>query len=155
MDTNGTTIHQTEDEAQLALLRDKRAALAEAREARQIPSVKEKLAIAQRALAVDEAIDRLEQEHGKLGKGIQVVRVDDETDGRAVILKRPIMTVYRRYQDSAGNETKDVEKLVRPCVVFPSIAEFDARTSASKRRMPCSRAASVSIVISPVARPWP
>jgi hypothetical protein len=44
----------------------------------------------------------------------------------AVIVKRPTMNVFRRYQDSGTTETKDWENLVKPCVLYPTRAEFDA-----------------------------
>lgn len=108
----------------LAELQEQRAALDERREARLKLTPDEQVAIAERALAADKALDELEQTHGKIGVVIQIVRLDDEKDGRAVILKRPNMTVFRRYQDGK-NESKDVDNLVRPCVIYPSKAEFD------------------------------
>jgi hypothetical protein len=107
-------------EAQLAEIRSKRAKLAEARELRALPSAAEQLATEQRALADDEALERLELEHGPVGKAIEIVR----TDVGAVIVRRPHMAVFRRFQDDS-KDTAALEKLVRPCVLHPSKAEFD------------------------------
>jgi hypothetical protein len=107
-------------EAQLAEIRSKRVKLAEARELRAVPSAAEQLAMEQRALADDEALERLELEHGPAGKAIDIVR----TDVGAVIVRRPHMAVFRRFQDDS-KDTAALEKLVRPCVLHPSKAEFD------------------------------
>lgn len=127
MDTNAV-VPTTEAEQRLidrlGELQEQRASLEEKREARLKLTPEEQVAIAERALAADKALDELEQKHGKIGVCIQIVRLDDERDGRAVILKRPNMTVFRRYQDG-DNESKDVDNLVRPCVLYPSKAEFD------------------------------
>ena len=106
--------------SQLAAIRAKRAALAEAREARSAPTDAELLATEQRALADDEALDKLEAEYGKVGRAIQIVR----SDVGAVIVKRPHMAVFRRFQDDP-KDTTALEKLVRPCVLHPSKPEFD------------------------------
>lgn len=128
MDTNVAAVPPTEAEQRvldrLAELHERRVALEAKRETRLKLTPEEQVAIAERALAADTRLDELEQEHGKIGVCIQIVRLDDETDGRAVILKRPNMTVFRRYQDGK-NESKDVDNLVRPCVLYPSKAEFD------------------------------
>lgn len=115
----------TAAELELAGLLAKRAQMEERREVRAILTTEEKIAITQRALQADEALEKAEQDYGKLDRMIKIVRVDDERDGRALIVKRPNMTVFRRFQDSGTNETKDLENLVRPCVVWPSKAEFD------------------------------
>jgi hypothetical protein len=107
-------------DAQLAAIRAKRAALAEAREQRAQPSAADQLAAEQRALADDEALERLELEHGPAGKAIEIVR----TEVGGVIVRRPHMAVFRRFQDD-NKDTAALEKLVRPCVLHPSKADFD------------------------------
>lgn len=115
------TREETPEEARLREVRAKIDALNEARERRNMMSVDEQIAIEERRLKEAEALDKLEQEHGKVGRDIQIV----ESDVGAVIVKRPTMAVYRRFQDSGTTETKDLENLVRPCVLHPSKAEFD------------------------------
>lgn len=115
----------TEAQRKLAELRAARAELQEKAEARDTLSTDEQIAIESRALAADQELDKLAAEHGRVGAKIDIVRIDDERDGRAVILRRPNMTVFRRFQDSGTNESKDLDNLVRPCVLYPSKAEFD------------------------------
>lgn len=110
----------TDYAAELAKIRARRATLAEAREARAAPSIQEQLAAEQRALADDEALDRLETEHGRVGSVIEIVR----TEIGSVIVRRPHMAVFRRFQDDK-QDTTALEKLVRPCVLHPSKTEFD------------------------------
>jgi hypothetical protein len=131
--------------AELAAIRAKRQALAEAREARQTPSDAEQLAREQRELADDEALDRLETEHGRIGSAIEIVR----TDVGGVIVRRPHMAVFRRFQDDP-KDTKALEKLVRPCVLHPSKTEFDALCE----RLPflLQRAADACCVLAGVRR---
>lgn len=107
--------------AELESIRAKRQALAEAREARALPTVGESLALEKRALADDEALDRLEQEHGRIGTVIQIVR----SNVGGVIVRRPHMAVFRRFQDEGKRDMEAIDRLVRPCVLYPSKPEFD------------------------------
>lgn len=126
MNANGQATHApTAAELRLEELQDKRKALLEAREERQKLTPEEQVAIAERVLAAEEALDALEAKEGKIGVHIQIVRIDDDNDGRAIILKRPIMQVFRRYQDSGKTDSEDLEKLVRPCLLYPTKPEFE------------------------------
>lgn len=112
---------------ELRALNERRAKLEDAREARAALTTEEQVIVAKRALAADEALDMLEQREGKIGKAIQIVRVDDERDGRAVVLKRPNMTQFRRFVDSDKDEqSKELDRLVRPAVLYPDKVTFDA-----------------------------
>jgi hypothetical protein len=101
----------------------KRAALAAKKSARDAArAFQDSVALEEQGLTDDEAIDRFETEIGPVGKKIMVVH----TDLGAVILKRPIMAVYRRYQDKQSTKTQDMElMLVRPCVVYPEAEKLD------------------------------
>jgi hypothetical protein len=117
----------TADEIKLRDIKAKRDALEAARELRHMPTVQEQIATEERKLATAQKLDELETAHGyKPGVDMDVVesRVGD------VIIKRPTMAVYRRFQDSGTNETKDLDNLVRPCVLHPSRAEFDQMVEA-------------------------
>ena len=118
--TAAPTAADKELETELKAVRAKRAALEDARTARTEPSIAERLATEKRELAEDEVLDRLAEEHGH--KHIELVRCEYG----AVIVKRPHLATYRRFQDAGKSDTKTYDQLVRPCVLYPSKAEFDA-----------------------------
>jgi hypothetical protein len=64
-------------------------------------------------------IEKAEIEHGA-GKIATVV-----TCLGAIVVRRPHVAAYRRFQDQASSKSEDVIKLVRPCVVYPTAAELD------------------------------
>jgi hypothetical protein len=76
-----------------------------------------------RALALAEALEKAEIEHGAIGRKIAVV----ETSEGSVIVKRAPAALFHRFQEQIAKEVSILEcqKLVRPCVVFPSMAEFE------------------------------
>jgi hypothetical protein len=110
---------QTPEEIELAAIKLKRAQLAEAREARAEPTAAELVAVEKRQLAEDEAFDAAIAEHG--AKRVEFVRGRDG----AIVLKRPHMATYRKFQDNGSLSSDSVEALVKPCIVWPSKAEFD------------------------------
>jgi len=79
----------------------------------------QKLAEAERALRDEEAVDAAEQEHG--AKKIAVV----QTDLGVVIVKRPHVATFRKFQDKGSTDSESLEKLVRPCLVYPKLPEFE------------------------------
>src|ERR1700759_3690440 len=118
----GSKVVETEAQQRLRALREQRQRIEDEREARAEPSVAEQIAIEERKLAEAQALEKLEAEHGAVGKEIELV----DSDVGGVIVRRPTMNVFRRFQDSGTNETSDWLNLVRPCVLYPSKAEFDA-----------------------------
>jgi len=42
-----------------------------------------------------------------------------------IIIKRPNPLHFKRFQDKESVKTKDLEQLVRPCVVYPNGSRFD------------------------------
>ena len=105
---------------QLADLRAQRAALAEARRIREEQrAAAEQLIEEKRGLADDQALEAAEIEHG--AKKIAVVR----TDMGAIILKRPHPVIFKRFQDKGSLKHEDLEKLVRPSLVYPDAARFN------------------------------
>jgi hypothetical protein len=97
-----------------------RTELAKARAAKAAAAETAALADAEeRALADDLAFAEAEDAHGA-GK---IARV--ETALGAVIVKRPSQPAYRKFQDSAKATTLEFEKLVRPCLVYPTDAALD------------------------------
>lgn len=111
--------------ARLAEIQAKREQLAAAREQRAEISPEEQLAIAERDLRDDEALDKFEREVGRIGTEIQIVR----SSVGAVIVKRPHMATYRKWQASLTRDSDDPGadeiNLVRPNVLHPSKEEFD------------------------------
>jgi hypothetical protein len=121
---NGTSADTrvTAEHAQLAELRRQRLAVAEARAKRNADrEFADALAREQRALAEEIALADAEAEHGPIDVKIGVV----ETDLGIVILKRAHANFYKRFQDQGRFKTADVEKLVRPSVVYPDADAFD------------------------------
>jgi hypothetical protein len=115
------------DEAKqkLAAIRAKREAMAAARELREAATVDEQLETESRALADDEAIEKLEGEHGAVGKKLTVVR----TRLGAVVFKKPTNAAWRKHLDEqlklGHADTTATEKLVRQCRVYPDAGAFD------------------------------
>lgn len=101
--------------AQAAELRLKR----EEREAKETPA--RELAAAQQALRDEQALNDAIDEHGAVGVHLATV----QTSMGLVILKRASAMRFRRFQDKGDATTEDVLALVRPCVVWPTPAEFD------------------------------
>lgn len=119
--------NETNDlETRLALARAKRAAAAAAREEAKRPGVlKAELEREERALVDDDAIARLEDEHGPIGRAIEVIR----TELGAVIVKRAPPVAFKRFQDLMARENPKqyelCEQLVAPCLLHPARAAFD------------------------------
>jgi hypothetical protein len=105
--------------AQLREIRNKRAALAEARAARDVLTAAQKLDLEAQALRDEETIERFEAEHGPTK--IKAIR----SDAGLVIVKRPHRVVFKRFQDKGSIKTDDVEQLVKSCLVHPTKDAFD------------------------------
>lgn len=109
------------DDAELAELRAKCEAIALQRQQR---AEKEERALellqAKQRLEDEQAIDAAEREHGV--RRIAVV----ETEGGAVIVKRPHANTFRKFQDKGTTDSQALETLVRPCLVHPTLARFES-----------------------------
>jgi inosine/xanthosine triphosphate pyrophosphatase family protein len=107
---------------ELAKVRAERAAIA-ARRAQKAEeqSVLEELEKERLAFAAEQALEAAEKEHGPVGKNILAVH----TSLGVVIVKRAPAPLFKRFQDQGTMKTQDLEKLVRPCVVFPDAASLD------------------------------
>lgn len=67
-----------------------------------------------------EALAKAEREHGSS----RVMAL--ETDQGIVIVKAPNHVAYRKWQDTTERvSTEALEQLVFPCIVYPSISEFE------------------------------
>lgn len=125
--TNGSEIidrvsQASTDSAKLGELRAKRRALESAREARAVERAStDAIAAEERAIADEEAIAAAETEHGEVDKKIRIVR----TPAGTVIVKRPNNVLFRKFADQGKSDVDDLERLARPCIVYPTIDQFD------------------------------
>ena len=111
--------------AKLAEVRAKRAAVEDARaKAEAARETDELLEREERALADAEALAKAEAEHGPVGKKIRVV----STPSGSIILKRAGNAAFRRFMDAPKASVDEAERLVKPCVVYPSRADFERIT---------------------------
>lgn len=110
-------------EKRLAELRAQRRQLeAEAEQRAAERSLHDQVEAEERAIKDREAITKAEQDHGPVGRKLAVV----ETDLGAVILKRSNPLHYKRFSDAETLATAELEKLVRPCLVHPTMPTFEA-----------------------------
>lgn len=108
-------------EERLAEIRAQRAALADEKSRRDAErSVQDLIEAEELALKNEQAIACAESEHGPVGKLIEVVK----TGMGVVIVKRSNPMFYRRFQRSTQTEA-DIDKFVRPCIVYPDSTRFD------------------------------
>lgn len=80
-----------------------------------------KLETAEREAKNETAIAAALEEHGPIGQKIAVI----DTDLGAIIVKRPNPLVFKRFQSAGSVKWDDLEKLVRPCVVYPDKGALD------------------------------
>jgi hypothetical protein len=113
--TAGRRSRLDEIRAELEALETRR----EARKAERAPAAE--IEAAERELADAKALDAAESEHGEIGKKISTVK----TELGIVILKRPDAATFRRFRDTGSAKSFDLEKLVRPCLVYPDRVVFD------------------------------
>lgn len=99
----------------------KREAARQRREELESKGELERRVQAEEQAAIDEeALFNAESEHGRN----KIATVD--TPMGMIIVKRPNPLHFKRFQDKESAKTKDLEQLVRPCVVHPDMNRFDA-----------------------------
>lgn len=119
--SDGTSATETV-QARLEALRAKRAEVAAARRALEASrAVEQELLDETRALADEQAIHAAEIEHGPIGRRFMAVK----TDAGMILVKRPHMNTFRKYQDNGVTDSAALEKLVRPCVIYPDLARYE------------------------------
>jgi hypothetical protein len=106
-------------ESKLEALRARRVALAEAAAARNAPSVDEQIAEETNKLEAAEAYDRAQVEHG--AKQVALI----ETAAGDVVLRRPHVAAYRKFQDAEGNKSESAIEFVKSCLLYPPKPTFD------------------------------
>lgn len=110
-------------EARLAKARAAKSDIEGRRAARaQVAEAEAEVVNAEREVRDLQALEAAESEHGAVGTEIATV----ETPQGLVILKKAHPLLFRRFQDVAKFTTAELEKLVRPCVVYPDASAFDA-----------------------------
>jgi hypothetical protein len=115
-------VSSSPEEQKLAELRARREALEADRDKRQqARAISDQIDEETRKVRDLEAIQKAETEHGPVGKAIRTI----ETPNGVVIVKKPNMVLFRRFQDVASAKSEDLDKLVRPTLVHPTKAEFD------------------------------
>lgn len=109
-------------EQRLTEIRAARAALAAEKSKRDADrSVADQLAAEELALKDEQAIACAESEQGPVGKKIATIA----TDMGVIILKRSHPLLFKKFQDTGSLRHADLDKLVRPCVVYPDASKFD------------------------------
>lgn len=73
-----------------------------------------------REIEKEEALAKLEAEHGPVGTHLHVM----ETDEGVVIVKRPAPVVFKRFCDAKVQNDEERFKLVQACLVHPDRAAF-------------------------------
>ncbi len=68
-----------------------------------------------------EAVLKAQRDHGPIGKRIAVI----ESKSGTVILKRANHVLFRKFQDSESTDVALLERLIRPCIVYPDVSSFD------------------------------
>lgn len=107
-------------EGRLEAAKERTRKAREARELReQSRELEERVEAAEREAADAEAIEAAEVEHGAK----RVMQIP--TSSGVVIVKRPNPIHYKRFRDEGDANTEAIDRLVRPCVVYPSLSEFD------------------------------
>jgi hypothetical protein len=109
----------TEIEKKIAEIEARRAALADAEAKRLEPTPEERLALAQRGLAEDEALAAAQTQYG--ARAVRLIN----TEAGAIIVRRPHIAAFRKFQDSGELKSDQAEELVKASLVYPSKPEFD------------------------------
>lgn len=115
MTDQGEQARLTQIEAELAEIEKARA------EKQATRAATSKIEDAERRLREAKALAKSEDEHGPLGEKVATV----ETPRGIVIVKCPPSARMNKFLDSKQTAA-DVLALVRPCVVYPDLAAFDA-----------------------------
>jgi hypothetical protein len=109
----------TDIEQQIAEIHAKRAALADAEAKRLESTPEERLALAQRGLAEDEALAAAQTQYG--ARAVRLI----STEAGAIIVRRPHIAAFRKFQDAGELKSDTAEELVKASLVYPSKVEFD------------------------------
>ena len=109
------------DDPRLKELRARRLALEAEAEAKS-DALSSEIDREERAVVDAEALIAAVEKYGQLD--LKIARLD--TDFGLVIIKRATAMAYRKFQDKGEFDHQALDRLVRPCVVYPKLSEFDA-----------------------------
>lgn len=129
----------TTPETKLEALRARRAELAEAAAARKAPSVDDLIAEETTKLEAAEAYEKAQVEHGI--KQVALI----ETAAGDVVLRRPHVAAYRKFQDAEGNKSESAIEFVKSCLLYPSKPVFDKWYTAQAGILPDLASACVEL----------
>ena len=108
---------------ELEALRAKLAAARAPREQKQAGLEREaEIARLTQEIADEPAIAEMVDKHGAVGDGVAILR----TPEGAIVVTRPKQAVWRRFSDTKVTDGVAVYKLVRGCVVHPSLERLEA-----------------------------
>lgn len=108
---------------ELDVLRAKLAAAKAPREQKQAALEREsEIARLTQEIADEPAIAEMVDKHGAVGDGVAILR----TPEGAIVVTRPKQAVWRRFSDTKVTDGVAVYKLVRGCVVHPSLERLEA-----------------------------
>lgn len=112
-----------EDNTQVDRLTALRAAKKIREEAEELRAQAREIALLEQEEAAAEQLEHAEAEHGE-GR---VSLVMSDPDVGFVIVKAPALPTFRKFTDAGekAQNSASFESLVRPCVVYPSLKEFD------------------------------
>lgn len=109
-------------QAELEAERAKLAEIEARREARvRGERLRQELDDTKRASHEAELLEELEAKHGPVGR--RIMRID--TDEGMLVVGKANDLHYRRFVDRGKTNTEELMKLVRPCLLYPSKADFD------------------------------
>ena len=113
---------QTEQQARLTALKAERAELEAAREAKLVErEASDELEREERAIRELKALEKLEEEHGPIGKKWD--RVD--TFEGMICVKRPHPATWKKFAELDKVKSEDADRFVRPCRIYPDVPEFN------------------------------
>lgn len=105
---------------ELEKLQARRAAFAAEREAKKAAiDAAEAVERERRAFEEDEALAKAQDE-----LGFDAVELVPSLVG-ATIVKKPSQVLYRNFQETGKPTANSFEKLVRPCLVYPTVAQWE------------------------------
>lgn len=91
-------------------------------EARALEELRRQVEQAEREAAEVVVLEGLIEKYGEIGDKLAALH----TSEGLVVVKRPAAPTFKKFQDVKDQKVIDVENLVRPCVVYPERAKFEA-----------------------------
>lgn len=88
----------------------------------EIAQLRERVELEERAARNDEAVADAIAKHGKEGVSWARIAVPD---GRLILVKRPNPVAVKAFLDLEKITVEETERLVQPCVIFPSVSEYN------------------------------